>query len=89
MLNCLQKKLKKISGVTPKKIELEYRKNFVANCLAKGDNISSIAEKLNLRREPLYKFIQNFFQNGLHQENHNAEYIRLNFSILSKVQPAL
>ena len=56
----LAEKIKEISGVTPKKIELEYRKNFVANCLAKGDNISSIAEKLNLRREPLYKFIQKF-----------------------------
>ena len=56
----LAEKIKEISGVTPKKIELEYRKNFVSNCLAKGDNISSIAEKLNLRREPLYKFIQKF-----------------------------
>ena len=49
----LAEKIKEISGVTPKKIELEYRKNFVANCLAKGDNISSIAEKLNLSKEDI------------------------------------
>lgn len=59
-LKLLSNKIKELSGNTPKKMEIEFKRNFINECLSKGDSISVIAEKLNIRREPLYKFIQKY-----------------------------
>lgn len=57
--NIFTKKIKELTGgITPKKIEQEYKINFIQACLEKGDSVTDIAEKLQVRREPLYKFIK-------------------------------
>ncbi len=59
-LKLLSNKIKELSGTTPKKMEIEFKRNFINERLSKGDSVSTIAEKLNIRREPLYKFIQKY-----------------------------
>ena len=62
-------KIKNLTGYSPKQIETEYRKQYIENCLKQGDDISTIASKINLTK----KEINNFIKIHLKQKNKKLE----------------
>lgn len=64
--------LKKNEQITPKKIQIENKKNLIASYLSKGYSVKQVADELGENKGSIYNFMKRFLPEWIeHRKNNN------------------